>query len=164
MGLELVLVALLAAPKVEVVKGGQFFHRPGHLMVDDLALVEADAARREGYTACPECGAEAYFRSLIANKGKEKAAVRPLFGVPAAPVTAPVPEKPAPVSQAPVFDLPADGLPVPGTGGLLKVPTFKGSGGIIAVPLPYGGYTVVQPPYPTGSATPPAGDPAPSAR
>lgn len=163
--MKILLVALLLAPRVEVVKGGQFFHRPGHLMVDDIVKLELGAARKDGYAMCPECGAEPQFRALMSERAKEKAAVRPLYGLPAAPLPTPViPEKPAPQAQAPAFDLPADGLPVPGTGGLLKVPTFKGSGGIIAIPYPMGGYTVVEPPFTTGPAAPPASDPAPSGR
>ena len=62
-----------------------------------------------------------------------------------------------------IAELPADGIAVPGTGGLLKVPTFKGSNGIVAIPLPMGGYRVVEPTL-TGPGVPQAADPSPSAR
>lgn len=152
------------AADVEVVKGGQYFHRPGHLVVDEPERVTLETARKNGFAQCPECGAEPYFRSLLAGRAKEKTTVSPLRGLPVVDVVpAPIPEAVAP-RPAPAFDLPADGLPVPGTGGLLKVPTFKGSGGIIAVPYPMGGYTVVEPPFTTGPAAPPASDPGSSAR
>ena len=159
------------AVRVEIVTGGQFYHRPGHLVVDEPHAVSLDAARKDGYAPCPECGAEAYFKALLSSRRmgtvyegvparKSAVAAGPLDPIPAgspAPAAA-IPTRPAP------YDIPADGIAVPGTGGLLKVPTFKGSGGIIAIPYPMGGYGIIEPPYPAAPAAPPAGDPAPSGR
>lgn len=163
-----------AAPGVEVA-GGQYYHRPGHLAVDEPCASTLSKAVQDGYSPCPECMPEdsAYYRALLADRRAGtlykgvRARARPGVAAPSVapavpPAAAPsIPTRPAPT---PAFDLPADGLPVPGTGGLLKVPTFKGSGGIIAIPYPMGGYGVVEPPFTTGPAAPPAGDPAPSGR
>ena len=183
--LALASAAAAAVPGVEIVRGGQYYHRIGHLTVDDPEPVALDRAVHDGFAPCPECapprlsggqvvdrGPSPHFRAELAER---RAGTR-YEGVLVPATAVALPAEPAPTAlrdpapaaraapPAAVYDLPADGIPVPGTGGLLKVPTFKGSGGIIAIPYPMGGYGIVQPPYPTAPAAPPASDPAPSGR
>ena len=178
---------------VMLAPGGQYYHRAGHLVIEEPQEVALDAALGNGYTPCPECTPPSRDTAgalidpgegpVLAKLRADQAAGRSYEGVrtpvtiqplsptagPAnpgkqkAPAGNPVQRTVLPADGLPADGLPADGIPVPGTGGLLKVPTFKGSGGIIAVPLQYGGYTVVQPTF-SGSPAPPAADPAPSGR
>jgi len=154
------------------VSGGQFYHRPGHLIIDSARRMTVAEAEAMGLAPCPECdpglAASGYYRQLQSDRSGGQSygglAVPDAAGVPAEPATGPAPAA-SPAAAAPrrasyADDLPADGIPVPGTNGTLKVPTFKGSNAIIAVPLNsapgYSGYTVVQPNFASPSANPPA--------
>jgi hypothetical protein len=163
---------------VRVVADGQYYHRAAHLVVDGVRTVLLRHAIRDGYAPCPECsppvlegdetvdpGVTAYYAGLLAQRasgetGPLHSASGTLRPAPAAGsasvIRIEIPAAPSPPRAPPaVPSAPPDSVPVPGSGGLLRVPTFPGSGGVIAVPLPYGGYTILDP-ISVAPASPPA--------